>query len=179
MNYEALDVQYIAGTPFTGASLALFPGAGGNMGEFVAFDPVAGRRIWTLKEPLPVFGGALATAGGVVFYGTLDRKLKAVDAVTGRLLFSVTLECGIASAPITYSGPDGRQRVAITTGLGYLNGGFAGGACPSGSTFGGDGGGDAVGSLPQARAARAFAASHAPAAASTVTSGYVHVFKLP
>ena len=100
------------------------------MGEFVAFDPIKGKRAWTIKEPLPVFGGALATAGNVVFYGTLDKQFKAVDANTGKLLLSKQLECGVASAPITFKGPDGKQRVAITTGLGFINGGFAGGPCP-------------------------------------------------
>ncbi|HTJ65662.1 MAG TPA: PQQ-dependent dehydrogenase, methanol/ethanol family [Alphaproteobacteria bacterium] len=179
MNYEPLEVLYIAGTPFTGVSIGMAPGAGGNMGEFVAFDPVKGQRAWTVKEPLPVFGGTLATAGNVIFYGTLDKQFKALDARTGKLLFSTTLECGITSAPMTFTGPDGKQRVAITTGLGYLNGGFAGGACPAGSTFGSD-----VASPGNARtqAVADFATSHpqaAPAAAGGATSGYVHVFKLP
>ncbi len=172
MNYEPLKVNYIAGTPFTGASLAIQPGAGGNMGEFVAFDPVKGQRAWSLKEALPVFGGALATAGDVVFYGTLDKQFKALDATTGKVLFSKQLECGITSAPITFKGPDGKQRVAITTGLGFLNGGFAGGPCPAGTTFGDS-------ALPQARAAVSYGSKQAQPAATTVTSGYVHVFKLP
>jgi alcohol dehydrogenase (cytochrome c) len=177
MSYEPLKVEYIAGTPFTGASLGIGPGAGGNMGEFVAFDPVKGQRAWTIKEPLAVFGGALATAGNVVFYGTLDKQFKAVDANTGKLLFSKQLECGVASAPITFKGPDGKQRVAITTGLGFLNGGFAGGPCPAGSTFGDESGGQSA----LAQAAVKFGASQpaAAAVAAPATSGYVHVFKLP
>ena len=181
MNYEPLKVLYIAGTPFTGASLGIVPGAGGNMGEFVAFDPVKGQRAWTVTEPLAVFGGALVTAGNVVFYGTLDRQFKALDAQTGKLLFSAKLECGIASAPITYTAPDGKQRVAITTGLGFLNGGFAGGNCPAGSTFGDSGGGSGGGSgnSALAQAAAALGASRPAAPVSPATSGYVHVFKLP
>jgi lanthanide-dependent methanol dehydrogenase len=101
-----------------------------KMGEFVAFDPVSGQRAWSIPEAKPVFGGALATAGDVVFYGTLDKHFKAVDAKTGALLKSFDLECGVTSAPISFKGSDGKQRVAITTGLGYLNGGFAGGKCP-------------------------------------------------
>ncbi len=183
MNYEPLEVLYIAGTPFTGVSIGMAPGAGGNMGEFVAFDPVKGQRAWSVKEPLPVFGGTLATAGNVVFYGTLDKQFKALDAKTGKLLFSTTLECGITSAPMTFTGPDGKQRVAITTGLGYLNGGFAGGPCPAGSTFG-DGGNVASPSNVRTQAVADLAASRpksaaATAAAAAVTSGYVHVFKLP
>ncbi len=178
MSYEALKVNYIAGTPFTGASLGIVPGAGGNMGEFVAFDPVAGKRAWTVAEPLPVFGGTLATAGNVIFYGTLDKHFKALDATSGKLLFSAQLECGVVSAPISFTGPDGKQRVAITTGLGFLNGGFAGGACPAGSTFG-DGGGGGGGGNARAQAVADFAASRPAAPANAVTSGYVHVYKLP
>jgi alcohol dehydrogenase (cytochrome c) len=179
MSYEGLKVKYIAGTPFVGVSIGMAPGPGGNMGEFVAFDPVKGRRAWTIKEPLPVFGGTLATAGNVLFYGTLDKQFKAVDATTGKLLFSKQLECGIASAPITFTGPDGKQRVAITTGLGYLNGAFAGGACPAGATFGGDGAGAATTGNARNEAAVELGATLPKAAAATVTSGYVHVFKLP
>jgi alcohol dehydrogenase (cytochrome c) len=177
MSYEGLQVNYIAGTPFTGASLGIAPGAGGNLGEFVAFDPVKGQRAWTLKEPLPVFGGTLATAGNVVFYGTLDKQFKAVDATSGKLLFSTQLECGITSAPITFTGPDGKQRVAVTTGLGYLNGAFAGGACPAGATFGDGGGGGGTDNV-RSQAVAKFAAAK-PKVGPTVTSGYVHVFKLP
>ena len=175
IDYEPLLANYIAGTPFTGVSLGITPGAGGTMGEFVAFDPVAGKRVWSVTEPLAVFGGALSTAGNVVFYGTLDNQFKALDATTGKTLFSKTLECGIASAPITYSGPDGKQRVAITTGLGFLNGGFAGGPCPAGSTFGSD-----ARVLTQA-AQKLGATQNATVqpAAVTPTSGVVHVFKLP
>lgn len=171
MNYEPLKAMYIAGTPFTGASLGIFPGAGGNMGEFVAFDPVAGKRVFTIAEPLVVFGGALVTAGDVAFYGTSDRKFKAVDAKTGAVLFTTAVECGIASAPIAYTAPDGHERIAITTGLGWLNGAFAGGACPAGSTF-------ANAATPRAQAVAALAAK-TQAATSAATSGYVHVYKLP
>ncbi len=177
MNYEALKVNFIAATPIMGVSLGITPGAGGNMGEFVAFDPVAGQRAWAIKEPLPVFGGALATAGGVVFYGTLDKQFKAVDAKTGALLFSKQLECGMASAPIAFTGPDGKQRVAITTGLGYLNGGFAGGSCPAGATFADDGAGTTANA--KVRAAAQYGAKTRTATTTAVTSGYVHVFRLP
>lgn len=176
MSYEPFKVVYIAGTPMIGANLGVAPGPGGNMGEFVAYDPVRGVRAWTIKEPFPVFGGALATAGGVVFYGTLDKKFIARDARTGRLLFSRQLECGIASAPITFTGPDGRQRVAITTGLGWLNGAFVGGPCPAGTTFAS--GSPALASASVDRGANEIPQSEAAPAAAP-TSGYVHVFKLP
>ena len=58
-------------------------GPGGYNGEFMAWDATTGRKVWGIKEPYPVWGGALATAGGVVFYGTLDGWFKAVDARNG------------------------------------------------------------------------------------------------
>jgi alcohol dehydrogenase (cytochrome c) len=186
MDYYGVAANYIAGTPFTGVSINIYPGSGGNMGEFVAFDPVKGQRAWSVTEPLAVFGGAMATAGGVVFYGTMDKQFKAVDAGTGKLLWSTTLECGVASPPISYQGPDGKQRIAITTGLGRLQGGFAGGECPQGDWYGN---GDARhrpagGAMPQAQAADTYFAklsqhdAKAPPA-NGPTSGFVHVFKLP
>lgn len=124
----------------------------------------------------------MATAGGLVFYGTLDRKFKALNATTGAVKFSANLECGVVSAPISFTGPDGKQRVAITTGVGWLNGAFVGGACPAetsnvGNGDGGGGGGN--GALAQAKAAVELGAAHPAAATPAVTSGYVHVFKLP
>jgi lanthanide-dependent methanol dehydrogenase len=128
-NMEALKVLYIAGTPFLGMNLEIV--VSGNMGELIAWDAVNGTRAWTVPEPLPLLGGTLATAGNVVFYGTLDKKFKAVNAATGAPLFEKQLECGIVGNPISFLGADGKQRVAVYTGLGWLAGGFAGGACPA------------------------------------------------
>jgi lanthanide-dependent methanol dehydrogenase len=129
-NLEPLQAIYIAGTPFTGADLSFAPGPGGFLGSLVAWDAAKGAPVWSVHEPLPLYGGVLATAGNVVFYGTLDKWFKAVDATTGKLLFQTQLECGIVGNPMTYTAPDGKQRVAIYTGLGWLAGGFAGGTCP-------------------------------------------------
>src|SRR5581483_9083761 len=136
-NYEALRALYISGTPFMGVDLQLVPGPGGFMGELVAWDGSTGTKKWSIQEPLPLYGGVLATAGDVVFYGTLDRWFKAIDAKTGKVLFQKQLECGIVGNPISYTAPDGKQRIAVYTGTGWLTGGFAGGACPAGG--GGDG----------------------------------------
>jgi glucose dehydrogenase len=58
------------------------------------------------------------TAGGVVFYGTLDGWFKVADARTGRLLYQFKTGSGIVGNPMTYRGPDGKQYVAIYTGIG-------------------------------------------------------------
>src|SRR4029450_1290631 len=67
MNYEGVEVQYIAGAPSVGANVRIFPGPGGYQGEFMAWDPAAGKKVWGIKEPYPVWTGTLVTAGDVVF----------------------------------------------------------------------------------------------------------------
>lgn len=126
-----LKALYLAGAPFIGADAHIVPGPGGNLGELIAWDAAAAKRVWSVPEPLPLYGGTMATAGNLVFYGTLDRWFRAVNATTGAKLWEKKLECGMASAPISFTGADGRQRVAIITGTGWLSGGLSGGACPS------------------------------------------------
>ena len=175
-NLEPLRALYIAGTPFMGADVNFVPAPGGFLGELAAWDASAGRKLWSVHENLPLYGGVLATAGNVVFYGTLDRWFRAIDATTGTVLFQKQLECGIVGNPISYTAPDGKQRVAVYTGIGWLAGGFAGGPCPAGGN-GGNNSAAAVSPL-----ANAFGNLHAPAAPSAATgprSGYLHVFKLP
>ena len=60
----------------------------------------------------------LATAGDVVFYGTMDRWFKAVDARTGKELWKFQTSSGIIGQPISYRGPDGRQYIAVPSGVG-------------------------------------------------------------
>src|SRR5262249_9148210 len=62
--------------------------------------------------------GALATAGDVVFYGTMEGWLKAVNAKTGDLLWKFKTPSGIIGNPITYIGPDNKQYVAVLSGIG-------------------------------------------------------------
>ena len=61
---------------------------GTNLAEFIAWDPVAKKKAWGIKEDLPFLGGAMSTAGGLVFYGNQHGILKAVDAKTGKVLWS-------------------------------------------------------------------------------------------
>jgi glucose dehydrogenase len=94
------------------------PGPGGNRGELSAWDPAAGKKVWSIKEDLPVWSGALATGGDVVFYGTLDGWFKVIDAKSGSLLWQFKTGSGIIGQPISYRGPDGKQYVAILSGVG-------------------------------------------------------------
>jgi PQQ-dependent dehydrogenase (methanol/ethanol family) len=119
MDYEGIEANYIAGTPYLGASVKMYPGPGGYQGELVAWDPVAARKVWSLKEEeFPVYSGVLATAGDVVFYGTMDGWFKAADARSGTELWKFKTGSGIVGSPITYQGPDGKQYVAVYSGIG-------------------------------------------------------------
>ncbi len=118
MSWTATKTGYIEGTPYIGASTPYTVGAGGNMGAFIAFDAAAGKRVWQIREKFPVWSGSVVTAGNVVFYGTLDGWFKAADAKTGKLLWKFKVGSGVVGAPITYTGADGRQYVAVYAGIG-------------------------------------------------------------
>jgi glucose dehydrogenase len=118
MDYKGREVSYIAGTPYWGAQMTRHVGPGGNYGEFMAWDATTGRKVWGIKEPYPVWGGALATKGGVVFYGTLDGWFKAVDARTGAVLWKFKVGSGVVGNPIAYTGPDGKEYIAVYSGVG-------------------------------------------------------------
>jgi glucose dehydrogenase len=74
--------------------------------------------VFEIKEDLPLWSPVLATAGGVVFYGTMDGWFKAIDARSGKLLWRFKTESGIIGQPISYRGPDGRQYIAVPSGIG-------------------------------------------------------------
>jgi len=100
----------------------MYAGPGGNRGVFGAWDTVAGRMAWSIKENFPVWSGAAVTAGDVVFYGTMDGYFKAVHARTGEALWQFKVGSGIIDQPVTYKGPDGKQYVAILSGVGGWSG---------------------------------------------------------
>jgi len=115
---EGVQANYIAGTPYVGANVKMYAGPGGNRGVFDAWDPVAGKKIWLIKENFPVWSGTVATAGNVVFYGTMDGWFKAIDARSGQLLWQFKCGSGIIGQPVTFLGPDGKQYVSILSGVG-------------------------------------------------------------
>jgi alcohol dehydrogenase (cytochrome c) len=126
MDYEGVEANYIAGTPYLGASVKMYPGPGGYQGELVAWDVAKGQKVWGVKhEKLPMYSGVLATGGDVVFFGTMDGWFKAVDARTGTELWQFHCGSGIVGNPITYMGPDGKQYVAIYAGVGGWMGAVA------------------------------------------------------
>ena len=112
-------VAYIAGTPYDGMDLQTHSGGKTRKwGEFIAWNPLTGQRAWSIPENFMTMSGVLATAGDLVFYGTTDGWFRAVDARSGKVLWSQKLSSGITSQPMTFLGPDGRQYVAVVTGVG-------------------------------------------------------------
>jgi PQQ-dependent dehydrogenase (methanol/ethanol family) len=119
MDYEPFRVSYTAGQPYVGATLSMFPAPNshGGMGNFIAWDATKGEIKWSLPEQFSVWSGALATAGDIVFYGTLEGYLKAVDAATGEELYKFKTPSGIIGNVATYQ-HDGKQYIAVLSGVG-------------------------------------------------------------
>ncbi|MGQ0566703.1 MAG: methanol/ethanol family PQQ-dependent dehydrogenase [Gemmobacter sp.] len=136
MDYEPFRVSYAAGQPYVGATLAMFPAPNshGGMGNFIAWDATTGKIKWSLPEQFSVWSGAMATAGDVVFYGTLEGYLKAVDAETGAELYKFKTPSGIIGNVFTYENA-GKQYVGVLSGIG----GWAGIGLAAGLTNATDG----------------------------------------
>jgi len=118
MDYEPFKVSYTAGQPYVGATLSMYPPKGdSNLGNFIAWDAGQGKIVWSDPEPFSVWSGALATAGGVVFYGTLEGYLKAVDMQTGKELYRFKTPSGIIGNVMTYE-HGGKQYIAVLSGVG-------------------------------------------------------------
>ena len=127
MDYEPFEVEYTAGQPYVGATLSMFPAGRDvitgekdgttNLGQFTAWDATTGSIKWSKSEPFSVWSGILATAGNVVFYGTLEGYLKAVDATTGEELYKFKTPSGIIGNVNTWK-TDGKQYIGVLSGLG-------------------------------------------------------------
>ncbi len=140
MELEPVAVTYSAGKPYLGARIRMSAGPGPSRGRFIAWDPGAGTIAWQLQEEYPVSGGALTTAGGLVFYGTMDGWLKAVDAKSGLEVWKYKTPSGIVGSPIAFQGPDGKQYIAVLSGTGGWLGSGASGAFPNFATISPQGG---------------------------------------
>jgi len=118
MDYEPFKVSYTAGQPYVGATLSMYPPKGEtNLGNFIAWDAGQGKIVWSDPEPFSVWSGALATAGDIVFYGTLDGYLKAVDIKSGKELYKYKTPSGIIGNVTTYT-HNGKQFIAVLSGVG-------------------------------------------------------------
>lgn len=163
MEYEGVQANYIAGTPFVGANVRMYAGPGGHRGELSAWDPVAAKAVWTVKEMFPAWSGTVVTAGDVVFYGTMDGWFKALNARTGALLWQFKVGSGIISQPVTYRGPDNKQYVAVLSGVGGWSGAIVAGGLNAKDGTGALGFVNAMADLPN----------------YTTKGGMLYVFSLP
>ncbi|MBS3648344.1 methanol/ethanol family PQQ-dependent dehydrogenase [Pseudaminobacter sp. 19-2017] len=128
MDYEPYRVSYTAGQPYVGATVSMYPAPNshGGMGNFIAWDAAKGEIVWSKPELFSVWSGALATDGDVVFYGTLEGYLKAIDK-DGKELYKFKTPSGIIGNVNTYE-HNGKQYIAVLSGVGGWAGiGLAGG----------------------------------------------------
>jgi glucose dehydrogenase len=130
MDYEPVSGgKYVAGQPYVNAVLHMFPAGKicpdcpnnnaekNNLGVFTAWDAGEGKIKWSIPERFSVWSGALATAGDVVFYGTLEGYAKAIDAKTGKELWKFKTPSGIIGNFNTW-GHKGKQYVGVLSGVG-------------------------------------------------------------
>jgi alcohol dehydrogenase (cytochrome c) len=135
MDWEGVEANYIAGTPYVGADSKFYAGPGGYRGVLAAWDLVNLKKVWEVHENFPCWSGTVVTAGDVLFYGTMEGWFKALDATNGNLLWQFKTGSGIIGQPVTYKGPDGKQYVAVLSGVGGWAGAIvAGGLDPRDST---------------------------------------------
>ncbi|WP_209647410.1 methanol/ethanol family PQQ-dependent dehydrogenase [Sinorhizobium mexicanum] len=128
MDYEPYKVGYTAGQPYVGATVTMYPTpkSHGGMGNFIAWDAAKGEIVWSKPEQFSVWSGALATEGDVIFYGTLEGYIKAVDTA-GNELYKFKTPSGIIGNINTFE-HDGKQYIAVLSGVGGWAGiGLAGG----------------------------------------------------
>ncbi|MFL6580728.1 MAG: methanol/ethanol family PQQ-dependent dehydrogenase [Burkholderiales bacterium] len=119
MDYEPFAVEYVAGQPYVGATLAMYPAPGGkHMGNFITWDAGQGKIVQSHPEKFSVWSGALTTAGGLACYGTLEGYLKCVDAKDiNKELYKFKTPSGIIGNVFTYQ-HKGKQYIGVYSGIG-------------------------------------------------------------
>ncbi|MDE1922049.1 MAG: PQQ-dependent dehydrogenase, methanol/ethanol family [Gammaproteobacteria bacterium] len=112
---ERADTQQ--GTVYVFANVYMYPEKPGVTGKFKKFNVLTGKTEWEIPDKYPNWGGALVTAGGLAFYGSLGGDFRAVDRATGRVLWSRKLGSGIIGNPIAYS-VKGKEYISVWSGIG-------------------------------------------------------------
>ena len=117
MNYITHSAPYEKGKLWLGSAFKAVPGEK-QWGTFTAIDLNTGKRAWQVKTDQPMIGGALATAGNLVFTGEGNGHFNAYNARTGKVLWSFTAGAGCNAPPVTYT-LDGKQYIAVACGGNY------------------------------------------------------------
>ena len=119
MDYEPFKVDYVAGQPYVGATLSMYPPPGDkHMGNYIVWDAGNGKIVQSHPEKFSVWSGALNTAGGISCYGTLEGYLKCVDAKDiNKELFKFKTPSGIIGNVFTYE-HKGKQYIGVFSGIG-------------------------------------------------------------
>jgi len=125
MDFKTSEAAYIPGTPYVGATVNMYAGPGNYRGEFAAWNITTHKKVWAIHEKFPVWTGTMVTGGNIAVYGTMDRWFKVVDAFNGKLLYQFRAPSGFIGQPITYQGKDGRQYLAMLSGVGGWAGALA------------------------------------------------------
>lgn len=110
-------VAYKKGAAYLGAGFTIKTIFDDYIGALRAVDPASGKIVWEVKNNAPLWGGALATKGGLVFWGTPEGYLKAADAKTGKVLWQFQTGSGVVAPPISWE-MDGEQYIAVASGWG-------------------------------------------------------------
>jgi alcohol dehydrogenase (cytochrome c) len=90
-----------------------------KVGRIDAISVETGKTVWSWETPVVNYSPILATGGGLLFNGSMDRYLRALDADSGKPLWQTRLAAQAVGGTVTYS-VNGRQYVAITAGGGPI-----------------------------------------------------------
>ncbi|CBS89547.1 methanol/ethanol family PQQ-dependent dehydrogenase [Azospirillum lipoferum] len=110
-------ITYKKGAAYLGAGFTIKPLYDDYIGALRAVDPKTGKIVWEYKNPAPLWGGVLTTAGNLVFTGTPEGFLKAFDAKSGQEVWKFQTGSGVVGSPVTWK-MDGEQYVAVVSGWG-------------------------------------------------------------
>src|SRR5690606_16790048 len=120
--FRPTSLSFNVGVDFNAGSLPTDPAVveqikAGVKGHLAAWDPVNQKEAWRVQYEHPWSGGALATAGNLVFAGHGLGEIAAYRADTGEKLWSAPTQAGVVAAPISYE-LDGEQYLAVVVGWG-------------------------------------------------------------
>ena len=141
MSIEPVESKYVAGQPWKGATTFFYTPAYAkipktwtstgvwsdevrnayyeSMSGVAALNPLSKKLSWTNQESLPIYSGLLTTKSNLLFYGTLDRWFKALDAKSGKELWKFQVSSGVIGNAFTYN-YSGKQFVGVVSGVGGL-----------------------------------------------------------